>query len=133
VQHHVLARATTAKPHFCPVYASLLQLALIVKFVIIKNVVQLFLCSNQTCTKRASTTIALEIALNEGLELYWDSTYAIAVTLMQAYPDRSPEDVGLIELAEMVVTLPNFQDDPAHYTERILLDIQNVWYEESFS
>jgi FeS assembly protein IscX len=104
-----------------------------VKFVIIKSVVQLFLCSKLTCIKRASNTIALENALNQGLELYWDSTYAIAVTLMQTYPDLSPEDVGLIELAEMVVAFPNFQDDPAQYTERILLDIQNVWYEESFS
>lgn len=65
------------------------------------------------------------------LELYWDSTYAIVVTLMQVYPNLSPEDVGLMELAQLVEGLPGFQDDPALVNERILLDIQTVWYEEA--
>lgn len=64
-------------------------------------------------------------------ELYWESTYAITVALMEHYPDNNPEDVGLQELAELVQTLPGFQDDPAMVTERILLDILNVWYEEA--
>ncbi len=64
-------------------------------------------------------------------ELYWDSTYAICVALMEQYPEKSPIDVGLAELVELVVTLPGFDDDdPDMYTRRILLDIQNVWYEE---
>ncbi len=63
-------------------------------------------------------------------ELYWDSTYAIAMTLLEIYPSTHPEQVGLLELADLVSALPNFCDDPAFATERILLDIQNVWYEE---
>ena len=62
--------------------------------------------------------------------LYWDSTYAIALALMAEYPERTPNDVGLVELAVMVQALPGFADDPALVTERILLDIQTVWYEE---
>jgi FeS assembly protein IscX len=64
-------------------------------------------------------------------ELYWESTYAICVALMEDYPDRNPEDVGLQELATLVETLPGFNDDPTIVTERILLDILNVWYEEA--
>ena len=63
-------------------------------------------------------------------ELFWESTYAICVALMEHYPDRHPEEVGLQELAELVQSLPGFNDDPDMFTERILLDIQNVWYEE---
>ncbi len=64
-------------------------------------------------------------------ELFWDSTYAIVLALIEHYPDRTPEDVGLAELAAMVEALPGFQDDPSLVTERILLDIQTVWYEEA--
>ena len=64
------------------------------------------------------------------MALYWDATYAIALALMEAYPSRDPVEIGLGELAHMVETLPNFSDDPALVTERILQDIQITWYEE---
>jgi FeS assembly protein IscX len=67
---------------------------------------------------------------SNGSALYWDSTYAIVQTLMKQFPERKPDDVGLIELAAIVQALPGFADDPALVTERILLDIQTVWYEE---
>jgi FeS assembly protein IscX len=66
-------------------------------------------------------------------ELYWDATYAIAVALMEYYPKYNPEEMGLNEIADLVVTLPGFQDDPTMVTEQILLDIQTVWYEEALS
>ena len=64
-------------------------------------------------------------------ELYWDSTYAIVVALMARFPHLQPEMVGLDELTEMVENLPGFVDDPALATERMLLDIQITWYEET--
>ena len=64
-------------------------------------------------------------------QLYWESTYAIAIALMDQYPERNPEDVGLEELAKLVESLSSFVDDPGMVTERILLDIQTVWYEEA--
>lgn len=67
------------------------------------------------------------------LELYWDSTYAVATTLMDMYPKYNPENVGLYELADLVENLPGFQDDPSLVTEQILLDIQTVWYEETIN
>lgn len=66
-------------------------------------------------------------------ELYWDSTYAIAMMLIECYPQYDPVEIGLEELANLIETLPGFQDDPALATERILLDIQTVWYEEATS
>ena len=68
---------------------------------------------------------------SNGFELYWDSTYAIALALSDTYPDRSPDRVGLEELADMVERLPDFKDDPALANERILADIQIAWYEET--
>ncbi len=64
-------------------------------------------------------------------ELFWDSTYAIVVALMEHHPAREPIDVGLEELADMVESLPGFQDDPDLVTEQFLLDILTVWYEEA--
>ena len=68
---------------------------------------------------------------NQVLELYWDATYAVAIALMDAFPQYNPEDIGLYELAALVEALPGFQDDPSLVTEQILLDIQTVWYEET--
>jgi FeS assembly protein IscX len=64
-------------------------------------------------------------------ELYWEATYAIAMALIEHFPDHSPEDVGLNELAQIVQSLPGFNDDPGLVTKQILLDIQTVWYEEA--
>lgn len=64
-------------------------------------------------------------------ELFWDSTYAIVVALMEHYPAQSPIDVGLEELASWVESLPGFQDDPGLVTEQLLNDILTVWYEEA--
>ena len=62
--------------------------------------------------------------------LYWDSAYAIALAIIENHPDLQPEDVGLMELADLIETLPGFEDDPAFAAEQILIDIQTVWYEE---
>ncbi|MBE2220565.1 MAG: Fe-S cluster assembly protein IscX [Anaerolineae bacterium] len=69
--------------------------------------------------------------MGSAAELFWDATYAIAMALIDQYPEKSPEDVGLNEMADMIEKLPGFSDDPALATERILMDIQIVWYEEA--
>jgi len=63
-------------------------------------------------------------------KLYWDSTYAIVMSLIHIHPQLDPEEVGTHELATLIEALPNFADDPALVTERILQDIQIVWFEE---
>jgi len=64
-------------------------------------------------------------------ELFWDSTYAIVMSLMEHHPTRHPDDIGIAELEMLVEALPGFQDDPALVTEQLLLDILTVWYEEA--
>jgi FeS assembly protein IscX len=68
---------------------------------------------------------------DSGPELFWDATYAIALALQRHYPGISPDSVGLEELAHMVEMLPDFADDPALANERILMDIQIIWFEEA--
>ena len=62
--------------------------------------------------------------------LYWDSPYAIAMALIDAFPEYNPEKVGLHQLSELITKLPGFNDDFELANERILVDIQIVWYEE---
>ena len=64
------------------------------------------------------------------LELFWDATYAIVVSLIDEHPQTNPENLGLVEIATLIEQLPGFADDPSMATERILLDIQTTWYEE---
>ncbi len=70
--------------------------------------------------------------MNEDISpaLYWDSTYGIALALIDAFPDKTPNEMGLHELAAIVPTLPGFKDFPELANERILTDIQIAWYEE---
>jgi FeS assembly protein IscX len=69
--------------------------------------------------------------MDQPRELYWDSTYAIVVSLMEHFPTQTPDMVGLNQLRELIITLPGFQDDPDLVTEQFLLDILTVWYEEA--
>lgn len=64
-------------------------------------------------------------------DLFWDATYAIAMTLMEEYPTIDIESIGLEQLANMILALPAFYDDPRLVTNQILLDIQTIWYEEA--
>lgn len=64
------------------------------------------------------------------MALYWDSPYAIAQALIERFPELDPETVGLEQMADMIEALPDFKDDPALVTERMLIDIQITWFEE---
>lgn len=65
------------------------------------------------------------------VELYWDSTYAIVLALMERYPNQRPVDTGLEELVTLITALPGFEDDPDLVTDQMLYDILTTWYEES--
>jgi FeS assembly protein IscX len=62
--------------------------------------------------------------------LYWDSSYEIALRLIEAYPDVDVETVGTSQLEQWVLALPEFADDPLLVNESILNDILREWYEE---
>ena len=65
--------------------------------------------------------------------LYWEASYEIAMCLMEAYPEVNVEAVGVQQLYEWIVALPNFADDPALVNEGILTEILREWYEETIS
>jgi FeS assembly protein IscX len=62
--------------------------------------------------------------------LYWDASYEIALRLIEAHPDVHVETVGMNQLQQWVLALPEFADDPLLVNEGILNDILREWYEE---
>lgn len=63
--------------------------------------------------------------------LWWDSSYEIAQRLMATHPTVNADDVGLQQVFDWVIALPEFADDPALVNDAILQDILREWYEES--
>lgn len=63
--------------------------------------------------------------------LYWDATYEIVVNLIRHYPTLDPDTVGTHQLLDLILTLPNFVDDPVLANEDLLLEILRIWYEEA--
>ena len=62
--------------------------------------------------------------------LYWDSSYEIVLALVERFPDADLDLVGLEELNQRIVKLPEFADDPDLANDAILRSILREWYEE---
>ncbi len=62
--------------------------------------------------------------------LYWDSTYGIAMALIESHPELDPDNIGLEELFNLIERLPGFADNPELANERLLLDVLATWLEE---
>jgi FeS assembly protein IscX len=62
--------------------------------------------------------------------LYWETSYEIVLDLMRVYPDVNVDEVGLEQLYQWIIALPDFEDDPALVNQGILNDILREWYEE---
>ncbi len=62
--------------------------------------------------------------------LYWDSSFEIVLRLMEAHPYADVETVGMEQLEQWILALPEFGDDPLLANESILNDILREWYEE---
>ena len=67
--------------------------------------------------------------MNQGA-LFWENSYEIVLALMELYPDVEIDTVGIEQLRQWIIALPNFADDPEIATEGILQDILREWYEE---
>ena len=65
--------------------------------------------------------------------LYWEATYEIVLALQAHYPQVDVETVGMAQLLDWIIKLPNFADDPAMVNDGILADILREWYEETLS
>lgn len=65
--------------------------------------------------------------------LYWEDTYGIVLDLIETYPDVDIETIGIQQLYEWIIALPDFADDPVIVNDGILTDILREWYEEKQS
>lgn len=65
------------------------------------------------------------------MSLYWESSYEIVLTLMEEFPEIDIESVGIEQLYQMVIALPDFADDPELANENILKQLLREWYEET--
>ena len=63
--------------------------------------------------------------------LRWTDTLEIAIQLSESHPDVDPAQVRFTALMNMVLALPDFDDDPKHCGERILEAIQQAWIDET--
>ena len=60
----------------------------------------------------------------------WTDSQRIAEELYDAHPDIDPQTLRFTTLRELILALPDFDDDPARSGERILEAIQQAWINE---
>jgi FeS assembly protein IscX len=64
------------------------------------------------------------------VKLTWKDTEDIALELYEKYPDRDPLTIRFTDLHTLIISLPDFSDDPEKSNEGILEAIQMAWHEE---
>jgi FeS assembly protein IscX len=64
------------------------------------------------------------------MALNWQDSEDIAIELIERFPDKDPLSLRFTDLREMVVSLPDFADDPKKSSEGVLEAIQMAWVEE---
>ena len=60
----------------------------------------------------------------------WTDVYDIAMALADDHPDTDPRYVNFVDLRDLVLAIPGFDDDPDRCGEKVLEAIQMVWIEE---
>lgn len=61
----------------------------------------------------------------------WTDSQRIAEELYDAHPDMDPNTIRFTQLRDLILALPDFDDDPARCGERILEAVQQAWIEEA--
>ncbi|WP_066569667.1 Fe-S cluster assembly protein IscX [Snodgrassella sp. CFCC 13594] len=60
----------------------------------------------------------------------WTDTQRIAEDLADIHSHIDPNTVRFTQLRDLVLSLPDFDDQPEHCGERILEAIQQAWIDE---
>jgi len=60
----------------------------------------------------------------------WTDTLDIAIALAEHHSDVDPLTVNFVDLRDLVIALPEFDDDPRRSGEKILEAIQAAWIAE---
>lgn len=61
----------------------------------------------------------------------WTDTQHIAEELFDRHPDIDPKTVRFTQLRQLILDLPEFDDDPQRCGERILEAAQQAWIDEA--
>lgn len=61
----------------------------------------------------------------------WTDTQRIAEALYDTYPETDPKTIRFTRLRELIISLPEFDDDPARSGEKILEAVQQAWIDEA--
>ena len=61
----------------------------------------------------------------------WTDTQRIAEELFDRYPEIDPKTVRFTQLRQLILDLPEFDDDPQRCGERILEAVQQAWIDEA--
>ncbi|MCG6202354.1 Fe-S cluster assembly protein IscX [Psychromonas antarctica] len=64
------------------------------------------------------------------MKLKWTDSLEIALALIEKQPNQDPLLLHFTQLREWIIQLDEFDDDPAHCSERILEAIQQCWIDE---
>ncbi|KPW62700.1 Uncharacterized protein ALO68_00517 [Pseudomonas syringae pv. helianthi] len=64
------------------------------------------------------------------MSLKWVDVQEIAIQLAESHPEINPLAVSFPRLRDLVIALPEFDDDPARSGEKVLEAIQGLWIEE---
>jgi FeS assembly protein IscX len=64
------------------------------------------------------------------MKLKWSNIYDIAIELEENYPEEEILALSFTKFHQLIVSLPNFIDNPENSNEGILEAIQMAWIEE---
>jgi FeS assembly protein IscX len=64
------------------------------------------------------------------MALRWTDVRDIAIALEDAHPEADNVNLRFTDLHKWVLALPDFADDPAKSSEKILEAIQMAWIDE---
>ena len=61
----------------------------------------------------------------------WTDTQRIAEELYDNHPEINPKTVRFTQLRDLIIALPNFDDDASRCGEKILEAVQMAWINEA--
>ena len=81
---------------------------------------------------QGSTALKDGISTVKEILMKWTDTQRIAEELYDLHGDSiDPKTVRFTQLRDLIMALPDFDDDPARCGERILEAVQQAWIEET--
>ncbi|MBA1229434.1 Fe-S cluster assembly protein IscX [Pseudomonas viridiflava] len=65
------------------------------------------------------------------MSLKWVDVQEIAIQLAEKYPDTDPFSLNFVKLRDLVMALPEFDDERDRGGEKVLEAIQTTWKDEA--